>query len=191
MAEKLLSKIGMIILLILIVLGFTVPSFIDSGDNNIVNTEQRLCQTDSDCYLLCNDTPIEVLCTNNLCQQNDCKEQAYYPYENTLTFNLNIQVENEEMDLLNRSNSRDLFIKFNGENGNIVRVFSSGLSLNQVLEKLNLAIDSECLITENEQYCTLAEKKLVVNLNEEQIYNYDNYVPKEGDKLEIIYLNKN
>ena len=73
-------KIGMLVLLALIVLGFTIPGFIDpTGEDQQVNVEPRLCQSDADCYLLCDDVPEQVLCSQNMCVRNSCQEYDLYP----------------------------------------------------------------------------------------------------------------
>ncbi|MBT4805431.1 hypothetical protein HON71_04625 [Candidatus Woesearchaeota archaeon] len=167
--DKLFSKILLLFLVVMIVLGFTVPGFIDDGQQQFV--EPRICQTDTDCYLMCgeeSDEPVTVLCSQNLCQQNSCQEGNYYPYSNeVVTFELIVEENGEKVDLV--GNEKDIFIKFSGEK---VSLFSSGLSLGHVLEKVGLKIDSE---SGN------------VFVNDEQNYAYSEFVPEEGDKIRIVY----
>lgn len=188
--NKRFSKIIMIIFLIMIVVGFTVPLF------NLDNTqaqqqataEPRLCQNDADCYLLCNDKPVEVLCSQNLCQQNGCEEAAIYPYTATpITFDLKIKVEGKEINLVNRSNSKDLFVQFKDST---VSVHSFEFPLALILEKLSIGLTSECLFLgkgPDNRYCNTEQKQLRLLVNGEESFRYGELVPAEGDKVEIEY----
>ena len=66
-------------------------------------------------------------------------------------------------------NEKDIFVKLSGSS---VSLFSSGLSLGQVLEKVGLKIDSD-----------LGS----VFVNGEQNYAYSEFVPEDGDKVRIVY----
>ena len=156
--EKLFSKILLLFLTVMIVLGFTIPGFIDDGPQQFV--EPRVCQVD--------EVPVAVLCSQNLCLQNSCGEGNYYPYSNEgITFELIVEEDGEELELI--SNEKDIFVKFNGDQ---VNLFSPGLSLGHVLEKLGMKIDS-----------SLGD----VFVNDEQNYGYSQYVPEEGDRVRIVY----
>ena len=63
----------------------------------------------------------------------------------------------------------DIFVKFSG---NQVKLYSSGLSLGHVLEKVNLEVDSD-----------MAE----VLVNGEKNYAYSEFVPKESDSVKVVY----
>jgi len=167
--DKLFSKILLLFLTVMIVLGFTIPGFIDQGPEQFV--EPRVCQTDAECYLMCDDVPITVICSQNLCQQNSCEEGNYYPFKaEALTFGLVVEKDGEEIELV--GNEKDIFVKFSGSS---VSLYSSGLSLGHVLEKLDLKIDSN-----------LGN----VFVNDEQNYAYSEYVPEEGDQVRIVYEEK-
>lgn len=165
--EKLFSKIVVIVFLVMIAIGFMVPGSINSDDDSPGYVEPRICQVDADCYLICEDVPVKVLCSQNLCIQNSCSEGNYYPFNsNPLTFEL--VVEKDDFDLIGKD--EDLFVKFS--NG-VVRLYSSGLSLGHVLEKVGLSIDS-----------SLAD----VFVNGEKNYAYSEFVPEEGDVVKVVYL---
>jgi hypothetical protein len=164
--EKLFGKILLLFLTVMIVLGFTIPGFIDDGPQKYV--EPRICQVDADCYLMCDEVPVAVLCSKNMCSQNSCKEGSYYIYsENAVVFELVVEKEGEFVELV--GNEKDIFVKISE---NSVSLFSSGLSLGHVLEKLGMEIDSN-----------LGD----VFVNGEQNYGYSEYVPEEGDKIKIVY----
>jgi hypothetical protein len=161
--KKLFSKILLILFLIMIVLGFTLPGFLEFDDENQY-VEPKICQTDADCYLMCDDNPIEVLCSQNLCQQNSCTEGSYYTYtEEAVTFSLEVEIDDELIDLDNQSNDKDIFVKFDND----VKLYSS-LNINHVLEKLGL------------------NSKFNLFVNDEESYDYT-YLPQEGDKVMVVY----
>jgi len=180
----LLRKIGMIVFLIMVVIGFTIPSVLDNDSSPPLGVEPRVCKSDSDCYLMCEDIPLTILCSQNLCQQNSCEEMSGYPYNSTpLTFGLSVSVNGEVIDLANRSSSLDSFVKFSG---NQVQVYSTGVPLRIVLEKVGIQLNSLCL-TVNQQYCSNSEKELKMLIDQKQAYSYENYVPQQGEQIELSY----
>ena len=183
MAEK--SRLGyqifMIAFLLMIIIGFTLPGILDKQDA-AVTAEQRVCQTDAECYLMCDGTPVSVLCSQNLCQQNSCEEQSLYPFQETpVTFTFKIDIP--RVTLQNRTSSSDLFILFSG---NTVRAYSS-LSLGIMLEKFQMQLLGTCLKADGQQYCSNEQKELIMTVNGESSYQYEQYVPQEGDVIIITY----
>ena len=165
--DKLFSKILLLFLTVMIVLGFTIPAFMDQGQDTFV--EPKICLTDTDCYLMCGEDgyePVTVLCSQNLCQQNSCEENNYYPFKSeAISFSLVVEKDGVSVDLV--GSDKDIFVKFNG---NIVSFYSSGLSLGHALEKANLETDfSE------------------IYVNGEENYAFSEFVPEEGDKVKIVY----
>lgn len=187
-SKKLFSKIVMIAFLLMVVIGFTIPLFNlggDSPDKTPTYLEPRLCQADPDCYLICDDQPMKVLCLQNLCQINSCREYNLYPYRaEPLKFDLSIEVEGEVLDLSLYSNLLDFFTSFEEDK---VEVFTTGLSLGRVLEKAGVSLEGGCLTVGGKQSCPSEEKELKLRLNGEEFYDYNYYVPKEGDLVEIVY----
>ncbi len=177
--EKLLSKVVMIVFLVLLVLGFTLPGVINySNPESTVKAEPRLCSSDADCYLICDNKPVAVLCSQNLCLQNSCEEDSYYQYNtNPLTFTLLVQ----NVSLEERSNSQDFFVKFKGDE---IQLFASRLVFYQVLEKVGLILETQCLTFDGKKYCG---DKVWMMVNGENSTLYGNYVPEEGDVVEIGY----
>ncbi len=176
-------QIGMLIFLAMVVIGFVVPGVLYSGSDSSVNTvEPRLCQTDADCYLMCDELPQKVLCSQNLCQRNSCTEQDFYNYTSPQNFQLKITVNGTTIDLTRRSNSGNMYVTF----GELVAVYTGGLSLAQVLEKANIALTAEC-ITLDTTYCQNDKNTLVMNINGNQSFSYQSYVPQAGDRIEVIY----
>jgi hypothetical protein len=185
--EKLFSKIVVIVFLVLIVLGFTVPGFIGQDNQIYENLEPRLCQNDADCYLLCDDNPTAVLCSQNLCQQNSCEEFPYYPFQSEpITFTLAIKVDGVTQNLENRKDTKDLFVFLKDEN--TFKVFTSGLSLAHILSKFKTAFDLECLYLGEERYCNDGEKVVQLRVNGNKSFEYQNYAPLESDVIEILYI---
>ncbi|MBI2124938.1 hypothetical protein HYV87_05520 [Candidatus Woesearchaeota archaeon] len=177
--EKLFSKVMIVIFLVLLVLGFVVPGVVNySADDDTTAVEPRLCSSDADCYLLCDNQPVSVLCSQNLCLQNSCDEQSYYSYDaEPITFTLRIQ----NVSLQERSNGQDLFVKFKGQ---MVEIHTSRLILYQVLEKVDITLDNQCLFLDGKQYC---EEKLRMAVNGENSTQYGSYMPQEEDTIVIEY----
>ncbi len=179
MVEKLFSKVMMIAFLVMLIIGFTVPAFLQS-DNGKPAAEQRICQTDTECYLMCEDVPVPVLCSGNLCVQNSCEEKALYPFQqNPLAFSFDVEINGSAVNLT--SNPNNFFVKFNP-----LEVFSTGVSLNQILDKAGMKLDGLCLQTPQGKYCNDKEKEVQVWVNGNRTYNY-NYVPLQGDTIKIVF----
>lgn len=176
----------MLLFLAMIVIGFTIPGIIQFGDEDQQFVEPRICQADADCYLMCNDFPTKVLCSQNLCQQNSCNEKTYFDFNETpKNIRLTVEISGQKLDLENRSNSADLFVKIDAQ-GNL-RVFSRNMPLSAILEKFRLKLDAQCLNTGDDQYCQNEGKKLELFVNDKQSYAYGSYLPEEGDLIKIVY----
>ncbi len=176
--EKRWVKITTYVILGLMVVGFSVPGFLDFEEKQVV-VEPKLCHSDAECYLLCDDLPVEVFCSQNLCLKNSCTESSYYEYNSEpLVFNLAIKIEGNETIL--EEDSGDFFVKFKGET---VELYSSGLSLGHVLEKAGgYYFESGCLLINGKKHC---DGNLTINGNES--YQGNSFVPQEGDLIKIIY----
>ncbi len=175
--EKLFSKIVMIIFLVMLVLGFVIPAVLNNSSSDSV-VEPRMCTTDADCYLFCEDQPVNVLCLQNLCLVNSCEEKSYYEYnQNPVSFTINIQ----NITLEERSNGRNIFVTFSG---NKVQSFSQKLPLYYLLEKADIILDTQCLTFDKKQYCS---SDLLMKVNGTASTAFGNYIPKEGDVIELSY----
>ncbi len=165
--EQLIKTITVIFLL-LVTLGFMVPGFMDLGNDHQQYAEPRICQSDADCYLMCgedNSQPVEVFCSENLCQQNFCDEYAVFPFQpEPLTFTLEIA----DLNLVELSNAQDIFVKFSN---NQVQVFTPDLSLDYILEKLNYDFSVP----------------MELNVNGESSDYYNSYIPAEDDLVKISF----
>lgn len=184
--KKLFSKVMIIILLIMMVLGFSIPLFNLGGEEKkAIGAEPRVCQSDADCYLLCQDQPVTILCSQNLCQQNSCEEFSPVAYQqNPIPISLKIEIEGIEQNLTRRVNPKDSFVRW--DDGK-VQLYSSQLSLAQILEKFNMGIEGACFKVYTKQYCQDKEHNLTFSINDQEQYLYKEYVPKEGDSIEIKY----
>jgi hypothetical protein len=182
-----LKQAGMILFLLMVVIGFTVPVILNSTDQGSL-PEQKTCQNDAECYLTCDDLPVKVICLSNLCQQVSCDEQPAFPYSASPTvFSLQVLINNQSVNLQERINPSDLFIASSGINGEDINLFTSGLYLQQVFEKLNILLTPQCLIIGELSYCNENGKELKFYINNEPSYQPEYYIPKVGDKIKIIY----
>ena len=177
--------------LVILVIGFVVPGFLnfDQTETQTI-TEPRLCQTDADCYLACDETSIKVLCFQNLCKQNACNELKYFSYqEPPFAFSLIIEIAGETVPLENRNNEKNLFVKFKSDK---TEVFSKTLSLQQILEKAAMAYQSQskenCLEFDGKKYCTDATHQLKLMVDGHEVFSFpESYVPKKGDVVSLTY----
>jgi hypothetical protein len=183
--KKRFSQVIMIVFLALIVIGFTIPGFLNSPDNTPIDyTEPRLCQVDSDCYLICDDSPVAVLCTGNLCQQNRCDEFSYFEYKNEpISFSLEVVLDTDKVKLADRINEKEIFVKYDEK----VNLFARGLTMNHVLEKFNMAINAECLTVADLVSCNNEESFFSFIVNRNESFQYGDYIPKDGDDISLFY----
>ena len=176
----------MIAFLVMIVLGFSVPLFQLGGntDQTPQQVQPRLCQNDAECYLTCDDKPVEVLCQQNLCVQNSCTEFNLFPYlQQPQEIALSVMVNDVPLSLQN-SNPKDLFVRFND---NIVQLHAQRVSLSSILEKAGIILQNQCLTMQGTTYCADTKSTLNITANGENTYQFGQYVPKEGDEIKIVY----
>jgi len=197
--EKLFSKIVMILFLILIVIGFTVPGITNNEQNDpqpIV--EPRLCRGDADCYLTCEGQPLPVICVQNLCQQNECGfSYVEYDQNNPIIFKLEVMVDSgtveapriEKFDLASRSRPQNFYVSF-GVNDEVTS-FSSRLSLNLILDKALILLHDKCIRIDSTSYCENSNYFLSVLVNGQESDILGNYIPQNGDKVSISYAANN
>jgi hypothetical protein len=132
---------------------------------------------------MCDEKPVAVLCGQNLCQQNACTQQSYYPFaDKPLIFTLKVMVGNQTVNLTSRVNKNNFFVMFEKES---VKVYTNGLTIGQILEKVNMKINTQCVVID-ESYCAKEEKKWVMRVNGEESSLFE-YTPQEGDKMELVY----
>jgi len=186
--EKLFSKILVLTFLVLVILGFTVPGFINSADNvplASTQAEPRLCNTDADCYLSCGDNPEPSACVQNLCQKNSCSEGTLYTVlDQPLTFSLDVEVNGTSLDFSTRINTQNFLTTFSG---NQVSLFAKNFQLEQLFERLNLKLDDECIYVDNNVYCNSQDNHLTMQVNGAESLAYANYVPQQDDQIKIVY----
>ncbi len=181
-----IRKTVLIVFLAMVVLGFTVPGFLFSNqDTSTPIVEPRLCQSDADCYLTCDDLPTKVLCAENLCQQNACDEYAQFPFtEPALTFDLTLSVNGSKIPLASRLNPSNYFTKMDGDK---ISLSTPYLPLKNILERHLVGMNEECLLVDSITYCSNGETNLTILVNGEVENSKQFYAPQEGDKIEISY----
>ncbi len=183
--EKLFSKIVVIVFLVLIILGFMIPGFLHNNQP-VENTyvEPRLCQSDADCYLTCNDTPVAVLCSQNLCVQNACDEYSLYEHGVGSTFTLDVVVEGVSIDIASRAVDSNIFVTFNDGQ---VQTHSPTLALRHVLDKVGIQMNSQCILVDAVHHCSDGEKQLQLLVNGEESFAAENFIPSDGDVVKVVY----
>ncbi len=185
MAQKTIwQKLFLLGILAMLVVGFSVPLF-QLGGNEDASAQQpspeRVCQSDADCYLTCDDKPLAALCSQNLCQQNSCREGSRYALQEQ-PFSISIRVEagGKDIVLMERFAQGNFFVRIGEQEGSI-EIYTPGLFLPQVLEKFNLGMGGQCLYVGRQPYCDSVE--VLVNGEEEPFPQY--YTPREGDDVVV------
>lgn len=167
-SKQKITQVLMIIFLFLIVVGFTIPGFLNFGEDQAY-IEPRICQNDAQCYLMCGENqnePVAVPCSQNLCLRNDCNEPSFYSYQlEPIMFQLTVS----NLSLEKLSNPSNIYVVFKGQE---VKVFTAGFSLAQILERINV---------------DFSEKVMNVSINGDVSAYYSGYIPKEGDKIILTY----
>jgi len=181
-------KILMYAILIMVAVGFTIPGFLD-WDEEQQTPQLRICQSDADCYLMCNEQPLAVLCHQNICQQNSCQEESLFPYRASplLTTQLEISINGRKLNLkeqFEKLNLNNFFIQFQEDS---FTAFTSNLTLSQVLDKLRIKLDAQCLTIEQENHCQNKKHQLNIFINDESSYSYEDYKIKNNDQIKITY----
>lgn len=168
-SKQRITQVLMIVFLVLVVVGFTVPGFLNFGEETNTLAEPRICQNDAQCYLMCGENqnePVAVPCSQNLCLRNDCNEPSFYPYQSEpITFKLTVA----NLSLEKLSNPSNIYVVFKDDQ---VKIFTAGFSLAQILERINF---------------DFSKKAMNVSINGEEAAYYPSYVPKEGDKIILTY----
>ena len=146
----------------MIAAGFTIPML--DFEDQVYAIEPRICQGDSDCYLICQDDPLKVLCSQNMCIQNDCNENPYYPfYEDPVTFSFKV-IGSEEAILLSQD---DIFVTLINEK---VDFFSRGMTLGHLYERIGLS-----------------DLDYKISINGEERFVGIDYIPEDGDEILVDY----
>lgn len=182
-----LYKFLMYLFLVLVVIGFTLPSFLDVEEEQ-TSVSPRICQADADCYLICDEKPLAVLCYHNLCQQNSCQEASSFPYQAAQNqLQLEILINQTKLDLkeqFEKLSLNNFFVEFQKDS---LVAKAPNLSLSHLLDQLGMKIDAFCLKTKEESYCQDKEHQLALFVNSNRSYSYGDYEIKDGDKIKIIY----
>tara|TARA_Y100000310_G_C20691653_1_gene822653 strand:- start:3697 stop:4287 length:591 start_codon:yes stop_codon:yes gene_type:complete len=185
------KKLSVIFLLVLLVLGFTLPGiffFVGDQDSQYgVEDNTRVCAGDSDCTLVCDDVEQVVLCYRNTCQKNSCDEVSYIEYESVENkVLLEITAGNETLDLSKHTSlfSDNLYVTF--EDNHIV-THAEGLTLNHILDKLSMALTPNCLVLGRDGFCE-PNGELSLIINGQRNDPYGEYVVQDGDELGIVFV---
>ncbi|MEK6846500.1 MAG: hypothetical protein AABY26_07095, partial [Nanoarchaeota archaeon] len=97
------------------------------------------------------------------------------------------KINGKTINLANRSNANDFFVKFSGTAGSEqVFVYAPNLALKDILEKAKVQMSGLCIIT-NQSYCTNEKEQLQLFVNGNASYSFGEYVPQDGDKVEVVY----
>lgn len=179
--KKTIQKAVLIGFLIFIIIGFTAPLIDFTAQEQIENSQPKVCRADPECTITCNGQEQPVLCSQNLCAVNTCDYVNPFALEDkSKTITLHAILNNQTHSF--NANPLDLFVK--GQNSKI-EVFSSSLPLQIIAEKVGLIVTDQCMALNNQVYCTDENHNLTIKVNNET--SYASYIPSQGDEIVVVY----
>lgn len=194
MQEK-TKQILVLILLVSIVIGFVVPGIVLNGsdgngqeDFKEPMKEQKLCQSEQNCWLVCREKPKAVPCINNLCESTKCEEFSAFgeAEEVQKTAKLKILINGKEKELPISSAQKSSFVSF-GEKGTIT-THAKNVPLGYVVEMLGMQFTKDCLVTEaKESFCNGEGKELILTVNGIGNYFFDGHVVENEEEIVMEY----
>lgn len=190
MQEK-TKQILVLILVISIVVGFVVPGIVLQGSEDEFKTpvkEEKLCQSEQDCWLVCEGKPKAAPCVKNLCEITKCEEVSMFgdigEVQNKAT--LKVMINGKERELPVNTTQKSSFVSF-GEKGAIT-THAKNVHLGYVFEMLGMQFNKDCLVTETkESFCNDGSKELRFLVNGVQNYFYDGHVVENGEEITVEY----
>src|SRR3989344_5667316 len=114
MQEK-TKQILVLILVVSIVVGFVVPGMVLDGSDDEFKTpvkEEKLCQSEQDCWLVCGEKPKAVPCIKNLCEITKCEEVSALGEAGgvTNTARLKVMIDGKEKELPINTTKKSSFV---------------------------------------------------------------------------------
>ena len=68
--KKQIVSLIILVIFVLSTLGFAIMQM--GGEPEQLQKDFKPCRNDSDCILICNNAPIFINCTNNICEMEEC-----------------------------------------------------------------------------------------------------------------------
>lgn len=190
MQEK-TKQILVLMLLVSIVIGFVVPGIVLRGSDEEFKTpvkEEKLCQSEQDCWLVCEGKPKAAPCVKNLCEITKCEEASVLGEagEVTNTAKLKVMINDQERELPVNNTRKSSFVSF-GEKGAVI-TRAKNVHLGYVFEMLGMQFNKNCLVTETkESFCSGGGKELKLFVKGIQNYFFDGHVVENGEEILIEY----
>lgn len=187
------QKVAVIVFLVFLVLGFTVPGifFVVQDEEPLPSPSQPqlvLCRSDADCTLTCAEQAVPVLCYRNTCQQARCDDVSpvgsYGSAEHTVTLRLEVGNQTIAVGDRFRETSNQSYVTLGDDGGFITH--ASALTLAHLLDKLQMGLNTDCLFLDGKAYCR-DKGELTLLINGQANAPYADYVVQDGDDLLIKY----
>ena len=90
-------------------------------------------------------------------------------------------------------NVRNAFVHLHIDNpkdaDKVIHIESKGITLGHFFNTLGMKFTSNCFVNEATEYCDSSIKHLFLFVNGERNYEMDNYIPKNEDRILVIYGN--
>lgn len=184
------KQYGMVFLLIAITLGFLVPGFLQGdGSEAIVNpADIKICYSDTDCYLTCDDGLKSVMCYRNICEIDSC-EYAPLNEFNPIgeEFTLSITVLGEEINLPEYFATFGQGTFFMSMTDEAMQLFTPRLPLGYIFEKVGIVLQDSCISINGTQNCEDETHVITSTLNGEERSASNDLLISKGDVLTIVY----
>ncbi len=86
---------------------------------------------------------------------------------------------------------KNSFIHFEDGIGDVIHVHATGLTIGDMLKSLGIDFSNDCIVVEENSYCSDGNKKLKFYVNGQLNNKFDNYIIKNLDKYLISYGSEN
>lgn len=185
------KQILVLILVVSIVVGFVVPGMVLNGSDDEFKTpvkEEKLCQSEQDCWLVCGEKPKAVPCVKNLCEITKCEEVSVLGEVGEVqnTAKLKVVINDKERELPINTTKKSSFVSF--EEKGVIITHAKNVHLGYVFEMLGMQFNKDCLVTETkESFCNDGSKELRLLINGTQNYYYEGHVVENGEEILIEY----
>ncbi len=184
------KKYGVLTLLILITLGFLIPGFIQPQEEPVNPSDVKVCSSDNDCYLTCDNKLTSVLCFRNICEIDSCESAPQYEFsEVPEDISIAITLEGEELNLNDRFTQFGVgtfFVNFRQDGAEL---YTTRVPLGYILENVGIRIQNSCLIIDAQSYCEdeLTQNTLRTKVNGQERFLSEDLLISRGDALTIDF----
>lgn len=82
------------------------------------------------------------------------------------------------------------YIHLENNDPDVIHIHASGVDLKFIMETLGISFDKDCIRFDGREFCNSKDKKIKLYVNREISNEYEDYVPKDLDKILISFGNE-